>query len=239
MNKQDTPNVKNWKVMLQNVASKEKAGILMRFFKTGKGEYGEGDIFIGIASPELKAVSKNFVKSEFSDIKVMINSPIHEHRMSAVAVLVEKYRKANVIEKEEIVQFYLDNHKNINNWDLVDLSAPKILGLFTLTGHEEILYKFSESDDLWEKRIAMVSTLTHIKKGKYDLALELCEKYLSDKRDLIQKVTGWMLREIGKKDEKLLTDFLDIHAKHMPRTALRYSIEKLHVEQRKKYMAMK
>lgn len=229
-------NVNIWKESLQKVAHAEKIKILSHFFKTGKGEYGEGDIFMGITVPDNRSVAKQFFNVPLNEIEEMITSPIHEHRLSALIALVERYRKSTEIERAEIVAFYLSHTVNINNWDLVDLSAPRIIGEYTMIHGDKILHELSLSDNLWEKRIAIVSTMTHIRKGKYDTAMFLAEKYFTHPHDLIHKATGWMLREIGKRDEPTLIRFLDINYKKMPRTALRYALERLSPPQRAHYM---
>lgn len=231
-----SPKVAEWQKNLLAVSKPEKIKVLSSFFKTGKGEYGEGDKFLGITVPKNREVAKKFVSCNFHEIEKMLKSEVHEFRLSALLVLVEKFKKEKESRKE-IVNFYLAHTKWINNWDLIDLTCPKILGEYTLNGNEGILFTLSESSDMWEKRIAIVSTWTHIKHGKFDVALPLCEKYLNETHDLLRKATGWMLREIGKRDEKTLTSFLDRHYKAMPRTALRYSIERLSEAQKRHYMA--
>lgn len=234
--KENSENVKEWKNKLHEVSSTEKAKILSSFFKTGKGEYGEGDKFIGIPVPKIREVTKKYFHRPLNEIEEMLSSPIHEFRLSALLALVEKYRKASVFEKCEIVDFYLSHLSYINNWDLVDLSAPKILGEYTLNENRDILYELSNSDVMWEKRIALVSTITHIRKGYFDVAIDLSEAYLSHSHDLIHKATGWMLREIGKKDESVMINFINIHYNNMPRTTLRYAIERLPEPQRKEIL---
>lgn len=230
----------NWKKELEMLANQEKAKILSGFFKTGKGQYGEGDIFIGITVPQNREVAKKYCDAPLDEIKELLYSPIHEFRFSALATLVLQYKKCKEEEKRKVlVDFYLANTSHVNNWDLVDLSCPYILGEYLLNRSHEILFKLSESTNLWEQRIAIVTTLTFIRNGSFDTTLSLSEKYLTHKHDLIHKATGWMLREIGKKDTTVLKRFLDRHAAHMPRTALRYSIEKLPLNERNYYMSRK
>ena len=225
-----------WKSEINEAGSADKAKILSRFFKTGKGEYGEGDIFVGVTVPVNREIAKKYSEADFSTIKSMLDSPIHEHRLSGLLALVQKYKKQKT-NRTDIVKFYLSQTKNINNWDLVDLSAPYILGEYLNTNYDQsIIDQLSNSQSMWERRIAIVSTLTMIRKNNIDLALKLSEKYLTDTQPLIHKATGWILREVGKKDEKSLIDFLDKHTPTMPRTALRYAIERLDKDTRTHYI---
>lgn len=229
-----------WIGELKSLANSEKAKILSRFFKTGKGEYGEGDIFIGITVPKNRAVAKKYLNTQFEDIEKLFHSPIHELRLSALLALVLKFKKhKDEITRKSIADFYLANTAYINNWDLVDLSCPYILGEYLFEYPNDVLLRLSESKNMWEQRIAIVSTLTYIRKGKFDTTLTLAEKFLTHKHDLMHKATGWMLREIGKKNSDILRTFLDIHAHEMPRTALRYAIEKFPIEERKHYLSIK
>jgi 3-methyladenine DNA glycosylase AlkD len=211
--------------------------ILQKFFKTGKGEYGEGDIFAGIKVPVLRAIAKNFCSLELNDIKELIASPIHEERMISLFILIQKFAKADDKLQETIFKLYLKNTKTINNWDLVDLSAPQIVGGY-LTGKERtILYKLAVSKSLWERRISMIATFAFIKKGDFNDTIEIAKILLNDKHDLIQKAVGWMLREIGKRDMETEEEFLKEYCKVMPRTMLRYAVEKFPEDKRKFYMA--
>ncbi|MDD2961188.1 MAG: DNA alkylation repair protein [Muribaculaceae bacterium] len=231
-----TANVNKWIENLQNVSQPSKVKILSSFFKTGKGEYGEGDIFAGINVPDNRKIAEQFYNLAYEEIYELLSSPIHEHRLSALLALVKKYHKTSIVEHAEIVNFYLANTRFINNWDLVDLSAPKIIGEYTLLSNEDILYTLSDSESLWERRIAIVATYTHIKKGEFKHTLIFANKYLDSKDSLIHKATGWMLREIGKKDLPTLLNYLDDNYKIMPRTALRYAIERLQPELKRHYM---
>jgi len=219
---------------LSNLANPEQAKILQRFFKTGKGEYAEGDIFLGVMVPEIRAIAKKYLNLDVKDIKDLLNSNIHEHRLAGLLILVGKYEKGD---KEKIFNFYLDNSSRINNWDLVDITAPRIVGNFLLDKPRDILHSLAESDNLWERRISMVSTFSFIKENDFKDALKIAEKLIQDRHDLIHKAVGWMLREIGKKDIKELEKFLKKHYKNMPRTMLRYAIERFDEEKRKKYLA--
>ena len=221
---------------IYNEKNDSQAVILQRFFKTGKGEYGEGDVFYGIKVPTQRNIVKAFNDLSLNDIKVLIHSSIHEERLIAALILVEQFKKADLKNQKKIFNFYLKNRKGINNWDIVDLSAPNIVGNYLLDKDKSLLYKFARSKNLWEKRIAILSTFTFIRNGFYDDALKISKTLLNDKHDLIHKAVGWMLREIGKRDLKFEEEFLAMHYKEMPRTMLRYAIEKFREKKRKKYL---
>jgi len=206
------------------------------FFKTGKGEYGEGDIFAGLKVPAQRKLASEFRDLTLKDLKILLNSPVHEERLISLFILVDKYEKGGKKEKEIIFSFYLKNRKGINNWDLVDLSAPKIIGRHLLNKNKNLLFKFALSKNLWERRIAILSTFEFIRNNEYDTTLKITEILLQDKHDLIHKAIGWMLREIGKRDLPAEEKFLKIHYKKMPRTMLRYAIEKFPETKRKKYL---
>jgi 3-methyladenine DNA glycosylase AlkD len=212
---------------LQAVADPEKAKILSGYFKTGKGEYGEGDIFIGIVVPKIRKVAHQFIDADFETIQELLDSKIHEYRLTALEILVAKYEKTKDEKlKEKIYKFYLKNTKSINNWDLVDLSASYIVGDYLLKRDRGILYKLVKSKNLWERRISIISTHAFIKEGQYEDTFKICEILLGDKHDLIYKATGWMLREVGKRISRPIEmKFLDKHAKKMPRIMLSYAIE--------------
>ena len=221
---------------IKSVSNPAKAKFLQRFFKTGKGEYAEGDVFLGIVVPVQRQLAKKYTELSFDDLEKLISSKYHEERLIALLILVERFKKADEDEKEKIVQFYLDNRKGINNWDLVDLSAPKILGEYLLNKNRKILFRFAKSKDLWEKRIAVLSTFTFIMNNDFDDALKIYEILVNDKHDLIHKAVGWMLREIGKIDLKTEEKFLKKYYKTMPRTMLRYAIEKFPEKKRKAHL---
>ncbi len=215
-------------------ANPEKAKILSRFFKTGKGEYAEGDKFLGIVVPIQRKIAKKYYSLTLEQLQQLLDSTIHEHRFTALVILINKYNKTE--EKERIVNFYIDNFHNINNWDLVDISCSNIIGDYFLNKPKQQLYEWSESNHLWTKRISIVSTLKLIKNNQFQPTLDLAERFIEDTHDLIHKASGWMLRELGKKDPAVLESFLIKHSKRMPRTMLRYSIERLSPSKRKKYM---
>jgi len=229
-------NLRELDEVLKKNSDAKKAKLLSGFFKTGKGEYGEGDIFLGIIVPTQRKIAREFIDFGFEEIQKMLDSEVHEKRLIALLILVDKFRKNDEKARKEIFDFYLKNTRNINNWDLVDLSAPKIVGGFLIDRDREILYKLAKSGDLWEKRIAIISTYAFIRENDFKDTLKISEVLLKDKHDLIHKAVGWMLREIGKKDEKELTDFLDKHYGNMPRTMLRYAIERLDKKKRKRYL---
>jgi len=221
---------------LESFADSEQAKILQRFFKTGKGEYGEGDIFLGIKVPVQREIAKKYYELSLPKIQELLKSKIHEHRMTGIIILNQKYKKSKQEDKENIFNFYLNNIKKINNWDLVDLSAPIIIGDFLLDKDKKILYELTRSENLWEKRIAIISTYTFIRKQEFEDALAISELLLNDTHDLIHKAVGWMLREIGKRDLEVEENFLKQHYKNMPRTMLRYAIERFDEDKRKKYL---
>jgi len=221
---------------LKKIADKDKAKQLAGFFKTGKGQYGEGDIFIGITVPDQRKTAKLFSETELPEIEKLLDDPIHECRLTALLILIQKYSKADDTEKKEITDFYLGKTSRINNWDLVDLSAHQIIGNYYYSKNREILYRLVKSSNLWEQRIAVVSTYYFIKRNDFKEIVAFSEMLLDHKHDLIHKATGWMLREAGKMDVSTLRKFLDKHHKVMPRTMLRYSIEKLDKTEREKYM---
>lgn len=222
---------------LEKRSNKEKAQILSRFFKTGRGQYGEGDIFLGVTVPEIRKVAKQFKEVAFSKIQELLDDKIHECRLAGLLILVEKYEKAEQDEKEKIFKLYLKNYKNINNWDLVDLSAPKIVGDYLINKDRKILYDLVASDHLWKKRIAILATFTFIKEKQLNDTFKISKILLNDKHDLIQKAVGWMLREAGKRDKEKEIEFLEKYASKMPRTMLRYAIEKFSELERKHFLA--
>ena len=229
-------NLENLKKELSNLADFEKANLLQGFFKTGEGQYGEGDIFLGIIVPNTRKVAKKYVGLELSEIKKILYSKIHEERLCALLILVEKFTKADESNKKLLYEFYIKNAKQVNNWDLVDLSAPKIVGAYLLSKDKKILYRLASSKNLWEKRISIISTMTFIRNNQYKDTLKLAGILMKDKHDLIHKAVGWMLREVGKKSLKDEEVFLKKHYKKMPRTMLRYAIEIFPEEKRMKYL---
>ncbi|MBK7227519.1 MAG: DNA alkylation repair protein [Ignavibacteriales bacterium] len=221
---------------IKKQANPKQAVILQRFFKTGKGEYGEGDIFYGIKVPVQRTIAKRFKDLAFEDLKVLISAKVHEERLVAAFILVDQYKRSDEKKKKIVFDFYLKNRKGINNWDLVDLSAPKIVGAYLIDKEKDLLYKFAVSKDLWEKRIAIISTQTFIREHFFEDTLNISEILLQDKHDLIHKAVGWMLREVGNRDLETEEEFLKKHYKTMPRTMLRYAIEKFPEQKRIAYL---
>ncbi len=221
---------------LQTLADPEKAKILSRFFKTGKGQYGEGDVFLGIVVPKQRTVAKKYSGLPLRDIGRLLTGEIHEHRLVALIILANAYKNADTEDRERIVDFYLRQARNINNWDLVDLSAPNILGEYLLDKDRTVLYRLAGSKNLWERRIAIMSTFAFIRKNDFKDTLRISELLLNDSHDLIHKAVGWMLREVGKRDLKSEEDFLERHYSLMPRTMLRYAVEKFGAEKRKMFL---
>ena len=233
--------LKNLKVDLDKCADKEKAMLLARFFKTGRGEYGEGDFFLGITVPASRLIAKKYSNLTFPDIIKLFKNKYHEARLVALLILVHKFKQAKTEEeKKKIYSFYLTQTKYINNWDLVDLSASYIVGNYLIDKNKKILEKLAKSKNLWEKRIAIISTFAFIYKGESKWTFKIVEMLMKDKHDLINKACGWMLREVGKRvSEKELEKFLDKNWKIMPRTMLRYAIERLPESKRKYYLKLK
>lgn len=233
--------LKNIQKDLQNSADSFQAKNLQRFFKTGAGQYGEGDVFLGLKVPEVrKIVAKYFAEIKLEDLKTLLNSQIHEYRLTALLILVKKYEKTrDLIIKKELVNFYLENLERANNWDLVDLSAPRILGDFLLNKGEkerDILYKLVNSSNLWRQRVAIISTFTFIRNGQFEDTLKISLLLLNHQHDLIHKAVGWMLRELGKKNQVLLENFLIENYQKIPRTTLRYAIERFEEKKRLKFL---
>ncbi len=208
------------------MASQERARALRRFFKTGPGEYAEGDLFLGIKVPELRKLAKRHHAVDMTVIDDLLHSPVHEHRQLALFLLIQRFRKAGEDERGTIADFYLANTTYVNNWDLVDCSAHALLGTFLLSRDREVLYRLAQSPRLWERRIAIVASWQFIRIGQVTDTLKLAALLMQDTEDLIHKAVGWMLREVGKRDQAALVGFLNAHCRRMPRTMLRYAIER-------------
>lgn len=219
---------------LKTLSNPERAKNLQRFFKTGKGEYGEGDVFLGIEGgvPAKRKIAKRYFDLNFKGLQKLLDSKIHEHRFMALIILINRFNK----EEKKVFDFYIKNTRNINNWDLVDVSAHKIMGQYLLNKDRKILCKFAKSKNLWEKRIAIISTYAFIREEEFDDILKISEIFLDDEHDLIHKAVGWMLREVGNRDRKVEEKFLKKYYKKMPRTMLRYAIEKFPEDLRQKYL---
>ena len=217
----------------------ERAKQALRFFKTGKGEYGEGDKFLGLSVPQCRAIVKTYRDSSRSEITTLLRSPYHEERLVALIIMVDQYRRGSALQKETLYRLYLKSTKYINNWDLVDTSASNIVGVHLLNKSKGILKTLAHSKSVWDRRIAMISTLVFIVEGQFDATLQIATLLLYDEHDLIHKAVGWMLREVGKRSRPTLVGFLDKHAQEMPRTMLRYSIERFPEKKRKRYLLLK
>jgi 3-methyladenine DNA glycosylase AlkD len=219
---------------MDQLADTKKAKILQGFFKTGKGQYGEGDIFLGLVVPVQRRLVKKYISLDLADVQKLLDSRIHEQRLVGLLILVEQYAKTK---DKAIVDLYLDNTRNINNWDLVDLSADRILGEYLYDKDRAILLKLAKSEDLWERRIAILSTFNFLKKGDAVWTFRIAEILLRDRHDLIHKAVGWMLREAGKRvSQEEEETFLKKHYRQMPRTMLRYAIEKFDEKKKEFYM---
>jgi len=235
----------NLRKELKAKANPKKAKILQRFFKTEKGEYGEGDVFLGLSVPETRRIAQKYKDLKFKEIEELLKSKTHEERLLALLILVNQFQgvmlKHNTSVRHKIFNFYLKNTKYINNWDLVDGSAPKIvgeylLGFASINGSKQILYKLAKSKNLWERRIAIIATFAFIKNNQFAETLKISEMLLNDKHDLIHKAVGWMLREVGKQSQPTLEKFLKKHTSKMPRVMLRYAIERLTSGKRRGYL---
>jgi 3-methyladenine DNA glycosylase AlkD len=221
---------------LKAAANAARAVQVARYFKSGKGEYGEGDVFLGIPVPAMRRIALKYRTLALADLQKLLNSRIHDHRAAALEILVVQYARGDKKQRQEIIDFYLRNTSHINNWDLVDASSRPILGEHLKTYPRRILRTLAKSESLWERRIAIVSTMTLVWAGELDDAMQIAEMLLDDKHDLIHKAVGWVLREAGIKDRARLVAFLEKHYARMPRTALRYAIEHFPLEQRKKML---
>jgi 3-methyladenine DNA glycosylase AlkD len=230
------PFLKSVEEELQKLANPEKAKILSGFFKTAMGEYGEGDIFLGIPVPKQRKIAKQYSDLPLKGVQKLLLSKIHEYRLVALIILIHQYGKVNKSGRKEIFDFYLSNKRHINNWDLVDLSAPNIIGDYLMDKNRAVLYKLVKSDNLWEKRIAIMATFTFIRNNEFEDTFHIAEILLNDRHDLIQKAVGWMLREIGKRSRDNEEEFLIKYYREMPRTMLRYAVERFDEQKRRLYL---
>lgn len=228
------------KAVITKAGNKKRALGAARYFKTGIGQYGEGDIFIGLTVPMSREIAKQFCQLSLKAIENLLVSKIHEERLIALLILVEQFRNTSLSDKKLLFNFYLAHTTYINNWDLVDLSADKIVGEYLVDKPPTLLIKLAHSKNIWERRIAMVATFAFIKRGDYTITFRIAELLLTDNHDLIHKASGWMLREVGKRISPTpLRTFLNQHAATMPRTMLRYAIEHFSKTERKKYLLKK
>ncbi|MCW9706157.1 DNA alkylation repair protein [Fodinibius salsisoli] len=223
---------------LRDIADPEITEHSQRFFKTGKGEYAEGDRFLGIRVPNIRKVARQFKQLSLSEIEELLHSDFHEERLCALIIMVNRVKKANPEEQKKLYNLYMENTKYINNWDLVDTSAEHVVGRYLIGKDRSILYSLAQSNDLWERRIAIMSTYHFIKNNDFADTLAIAELLLDDEHDLIHKASGWMLREVGNRDRETEERFLDQHVQQMPRTMLRYAIEKFPEEKRQQYLKL-
>ncbi|MBW1897026.1 MAG: DNA alkylation repair protein [Deltaproteobacteria bacterium] len=221
---------------LRKIGDKERAETSQRFFKTGPGEYAEGDLFLGIRVPELRKLAKVYEHITLTETTELLQSAIHEERLLALFIIIRRYAKGTEVEQKKIYGFYLKNIRFVNNWDLVDTSAEHIVGAFLKDKPRELLYKLAKSKRLWERRIAIISTFHYIKRDEFSETLKISGMLLADEEDLIHKAVGWMLREVGKRDLETEETFLRKHYRIMPRTMLRYAIEKFPESKRQRYL---
>ncbi len=222
--------------VLQKLGNKEQAAVLQRFFKTGPGEYGEGDVFLGVTVPQLRKLAKKNRTMATAEVRKLLTSPIHEERLLALLIFVYAYAKGDDENKKEIYTEYLEHTAFVNNWDLVDSSAEHIVGASLVKRSKKPLNRLLKSKNLWERRIAIMATFHFIKQNEFSETLRCAKALLADGEDLIHKAVGWMLREIGKRNMKAEEEFLKEHYRRMPRTMLRYAIEKFPEDKRKRYL---
>ncbi len=222
---------------LKASASREKAKVLQRFFKTAPGQYGHGDIFLGVTVPATRALAKRHSHLSFSDLSQLLHSKIHEERLLALLILVLRFKNADESLRQEIYDFYLKNTRYVNNWDLVDLSAKYIVGAHLYQKNKDVLFRLAKSESLWDRRIAIIATFYFIEQKQFDETFLIAEILIDDEHDLIHKAVGWMLREVGKRDQPVQEKFLRKHYQRMPRTMLRYAIERFAPTLRKSYLS--
>jgi 3-methyladenine DNA glycosylase AlkD len=231
MNAQEVQN------RLRSFANARDAAFLPGFFKTGPGQYGEGDVFIGVRVPTVRRVAGEFKSLPLSEVVRLLHSKIHEERLTALVILVLQTAKGDAATRKRVCDLYLANTKHINNWDLVDLSAPQLVGVHLNDKSRRPLYRLAKSAWLWDRRISILATFHFIRQGDFDDTIRIAEMLLGDREDLIHKAVGWMLREVGKRDRDVLEAFLQMHSRIMPRTMLRYAIEKFPPKKRLAYLA--
>ncbi len=221
---------------LRKLGSREKAAIAQRFFKTGPGEYGEGDVFLGVRAPEMRKLAREFQDLPLPEVRKLLRSEIHEERSLALLILVRIYPRGDAKEQKRLYEFYMDHLRFVNNWDLVDLSAEHVVGAFLRDRSRKPLYRLARSKNLWERRVSVLATFHYIKRNEFSETLKIAKILLSDEEDLIHKAVGWMLREVGKRDPAVEEEFLKEHYRTMPRTMLRYAIERFPEPKRQQYL---
>lgn len=224
------------KIELKKMTDRKRAAVSHRFFKTGPGEYGQGDLFLGVTVPDQRKIARKFTKLKYPEIKKLLLSSWHEHRLTGLLILIDQYEKADSADRKNIFNFYCRHLDSVNNWDLVDLSAPRIMGDYLIDQEREILYRLASSKNLWHRRISIVATLAFIRNNDFRDTLKITRMLLKDDQDLIHKAAGWMLREVAKRDLLTAKEFIDKYHSEMPRTMLRYALERLSSEERKYYL---
>jgi len=225
---------------IKKLASPTRAGLLGRFFKTGPGQYGEGDKFLGLTVPQVRIIVKKYYQAlTLPETAKLLASPYHEFRLTGALILIAKYQTAEIKNKKKFFAFYFENIKAFNNWDLVDLTAHKIVGDYLLDKDRKILFSLAKSPNLWERRVSVIASFAFINNRQFSESLKLAKILLTDCHDLVHKAVGWMLREVGKRDQPVLLKFLNQHASTMPRVMLRYALEKLPKKQRQYYLRQK
>jgi 3-methyladenine DNA glycosylase AlkD len=222
---------------VREFADKQRATFMLRFFRTGPGDYGEGDRFLGLRVPDVRKIAREFRALSLADVRALLASKWHEERLLALVILTHQFANGRASEREQIYRLYLSSTDRINNWDLVDVTAPQIVGAYLVERDRRPLRRLAKSRSLWERRIAIVATQHFIRRGELDDTFDIATLLIDDRHDLIHKAAGWMLREAGKRDRGRLERFLDTFASSMPRTMLRYAIERLPNDLRLKYMA--
>lgn len=223
---------------LKNIGTPKRAQTSLWFFKTGKGQYGYGDQFIGVSVPDQRKIAKEYRDLDITEIKKLLDSKLHECRLTALMILALHFKKADRKTQKVIFDFYLSNTNRINSWDLVDSSCD-IVGLYLLDKNRSVLYELAKSENMWERRIAIVATFRFIKTNQFDDTIKLCKMLIDDEQDLMHKAVGWMLREVGKRDIQILDNFLDENTHKLARTTLRYALERYPENIRKKYLSIK
>ena len=221
---------------LKSLAEPHRAEVLHRFFQTQKGGYGEGDQFLGVTVPDQRKIAKQFDTLNLPDLEKLLQSPIHEHRLTSLFIIVRQFERGHEKQRNQLIALYKKNLRYVNNWDLVDSSAPYLLWVHLWCKSKKVLYKYAKSPNIWRRRVGILSTFGFIKQGEYKDSLAIIKILLNDRHDLIHKASGWMLREIGKRDKEVLVNFLNKHCETMPRTMLRYAIEKFNDRERIYYM---
>ncbi len=230
-------NAQQCQTRLRSLGKPADAAFLAGYFKTGPGEYGDGDLFIGVRVPMIRKVAKEFKSLPLGEVVRLLRAKIHEERLAALLILVLQTTKTDAETRKRVYDLYLANTKYINNWDLADLSAPQLVGAYLNDNSRRPLYRLAKSSWLWDRRISILASFHFIRHGDVNDTLRIAEMLLTDREDLIHKAVGWMLREVGKRDQAVLEDFLKEHCQAMPRTMLRYAIERLPEKKRRTYMA--